>query len=57
MSALGPVASLCVAHRNVRFRGIVLQNSANARSAPQNGQYPNPNAQFLDSKFHIQGLI
>jgi hypothetical protein len=57
MSALGPVASLCVAHRNVRFRGIVLQNSANARSAPQNGQYPNPNAQFLESKFHIQGLI
>jgi hypothetical protein len=36
---------------------IVLQKSANERSAPENGQYQNPKVRFLESKFSIRDLI
>jgi hypothetical protein len=36
---------------------IVLQNSANERSTPKNGQYQNPKGRFLESKFPFRDLI
>ena len=39
------------------FPSIVLQKSANERSAAKNRQYQNPKGRFLESKFPIQGSI
>ena len=54
---IGPSRHFAGLQNLVAVGGIVLQNSANERSTPKNGQYQNPKGRFLESKFPMRDLI